>query len=433
MRAALPVDRPSMSNRFYNTFDCESLGGGRKRDYRTPFQMDRDRIIHAHAFRKLQSKTQVFLSGEYDFYRTRLTHSMEVAQIGRSICAYLRSRGGLMKDDFHIDSDLVEAVCLAHDLGHPPFGHSGERTLQELMAKWGGFEGNAQTLHLLTDTLYQNEAGVRGMAPTRALLDGVLKYKKLFREYPSPPTNHFLYDPQERHRDFVLGGADIPDALQAGEKLNTLKSVECQIMDWADDAAYSLNDIVDGVKAGFLSIERIEAWAAGQLVDAEIQRWLDVVLRAIRSDRLESEFAQKVGDFITACRLRERSNFMSEKTNRYRFELVVAPAADREASFYKRMANDIIFESPQLQQMEHKARRVLFDLWESCWRNYVEKGPRVINILPPRVGRLIDAEETKAGKARQICDWLAGLTDGMIVRTYQRLFDPQFGSIRDLS
>jgi dGTPase len=422
-----------MTNGFYNAFDSESLGGGRKRDYRTPFQMDRDRIIHAHAFRKLQSKTQVFLSGEYDFYRTRLTHSMEVAQIGRSICTYLRSRGAPLRDDFYIDSDLVEAVCLAHDLGHPPFGHSGERTLQELMAPWGGFEGNAQTLHLLTETIYQNEAGVRGMAPTRALLDGVLKYKKLFREFSAPPKNHFLYDPQEKHRAFVFGDTRIPDELHAGEKLNALKSVECQIMDWADDAAYSLNDIVDGVKAGFLTIERIETWAAGEAVDAERQRWLDQLLLAIRGDRLENVFAGRVGAFITACRLRERQNFMATHTNRYRFELVIAPAAEREATFYKKMANDIIFESPQLQQMEHKARRVLCELWDSCWRNYVDKGTRVISILPPHIGRLVDAEKSPACKARQICDWLAGLTDGMIVRTYQRLFDPQFGSIRDLS
>jgi len=422
-----------MPNRFYQPFDHEPLGGSRKRDYRTPFQIDRDRIIHAHAFRKLQSKTQVFLSGEYDFYRTRLTHSMEVAQIGRSICTYLRSRGAPLSDDFHIDSDLVEAVCLAHDLGHPPFGHSGERTLQELMVNWGGFEGNAQTLHLLTETIYQNEAGVRGMAPTRALLDGVLKYKKLFREFPAPPTNHFLYDPQERHRAFVLGGATIPPELHEGEKLNALKSVECQIMDWADDAAYSLNDIVDGVKAGFLTIERIEHWAGGEALDPERQRWLDQLFDAIRGDRLENVFAGRVGAFITACRLRERQNFMSGRTNRYRFDLVIAPTAEREAAFYKKMANDIIFESPQLQQMEHKARRVLFDLWDSAWRNYVEQGPRVINILPPRIGRLINAESSPAGKARQICDWLSGLTDGMIVRTYQRLFDPQFGSIRDLS
>ncbi len=422
-----------MQNRFYNAFDTEAFASSRKRDYRTPFQMDRDRIIHAHAFRKLQSKTQVFLSGEYDFYRTRLTHSMEVAQIGRSICAYLISRGAPLRPDFYIDSDLVEAVCLAHDLGHPPFGHSGERTLQELMIPWGGFEGNAQTLHLLTETMYQNEAGVRGMAPTRALLDGVLKYKKLFREFPAPPTNHFLYDPQERHRAFVLGGAEIPAELHAGEKLNLLKSVECQIMDWADDAAYSLNDIVDGVRAGFLVLERIEHWAGEQAIDAEQQRWLDQLFQAIRADRLENVFAQKIGSFITACRLRARTNFMSEKTNRYRFELVVMPQAEREATFYKKMANDIIFESPQLQQMEHKARRVVFDLWESCWRNYVEPRQRVIRILPPRVGRLVDAEKTHACKARQICDWLAGLTDGMIVRTYRRLFDPEFGSIRDLS
>ncbi len=425
--------RFAMQNRFYNAFDGETLGGGRKRDYRTPFQMDRDRIIHAQAFRKLQSKTQVFLSGEYDFYRTRLTHSMEVAQIGRSICAYLRSRGAPLRGDFFIDGDLVEAVCLAHDLGHPPFGHSGERTLQELMSRWGGFEGNAQTLHLLTDTLYQNESGVRGMTPTRALLDGVLKYKKLFREFPAPPTNHFLYDTQEAHRAFVLGGEPIPAELHDGEKLNGFKSVECQIMDWADDAAYSLNDIVDGVKAGFLSPERIEQWAAGEPLDAERQRWLEGLSAAIRGDRLESVFAQKIGVFITACRLRERVNFMAERTNRYRFELVISPAAEREAAFYKKMANDIIFESPQLQQMEHKARRVLFELWDSCWRNYVERGPRVIHLLPPRVGRLVEAEATPDGKARQICDWLAGLTDGMIVRTYRRLFDPEFGSIRDLS
>ena len=429
----LRVAPPPMENQFYDAFDTEPLEGARRRDYRTPFQIDRDRIIHAHAFRKLQSKTQVFLSGEYDFYRTRLTHSMEVAQIGRSICAYLRSRGGPLREDFQIDGDLVEAVCLAHDLGHPPFGHSGERTLQELMLPWGGFEGNAQTLHLLTETMYQNEAGVRGMAPTRALLDGVLKYKKLVGEFPAPPTRHFLYDPQERHRSFVFGGAAIPEELRQGEGLNALKSVECQIMDWADDAAYSLNDIVDGVKAGFLTRERIEEWAAGEAIDAERQRWLDQLFTAMRADRLENAFAQRIGAFITACRLRERGNFMSARTNRYRFELVVAPAAEREAAFYKKMANDIIFESPQLQQMEHKARRVLFDLWESCWRNYVEPGPRVIRILPPRVGRLIDAETTPAGKARRICDWLAGLTDGTIVRTYQRLFDPQFGSIRDLS
>jgi len=430
--AVLSKPKP-MTNRFYADFDAETYGAVRKTDYRNAFQIDRDRIIHAHAFRKLQSKTQVFLSGEYDFYRTRLTHSMEVAQIGRSICHFLRRQGGALTEDFFIDGDLVEAVCLAHDLGHPPFGHSGERTLQELMLPWGGFEGNAQTLHLLTETMYQNESGVRGMQATRALLDGVLKYKKLFAEFPTPPANHFLYDPQAAVRAFVFGGAAVPAALHAGEQLNAFKSVECQIMDWADDAAYSLNDIVDGVKAGFLTVERIEAWATGEALDAERQAWLDGLLAAVRGDRLENVFSAKIGAFITACRLRERKNFMSAATNRYRYELVVGPAAEREAMFYKKMANDIIFESPQLQQMEHKARKVMVELWDSAWKNYVERKGRIIHILPPRVGKLIAGETTEAGKARQICDWLAGLTDGMIVRTYRRLFDPEFGSIRDLS
>jgi dGTPase len=421
-----------MNNRFYGEFDSETFGGPRKTDYRNAFQIDRDRIIHAQAFRKLQSKTQVFLSGEYDFYRTRLTHSMEVAQIGRSICQYLRTRKGPLSDDFFIDSDLVEAVCLAHDLGHPPFGHSGERTLQELMARWGGFEGNAQTAHLLLETMYQDSSGVRGMQPTRALLDGVLKYKTLYGEFAAPPGNHFLYDTQRAVRRFVFDGA-APRSLRPGDRLNGFKSVECQIMDWADDAAYSLNDIVDGVKAGFLTIDRIGAWAESAVGDAQGLRLLDELLDAIRTDRLAGIFSARIGSFITGCHLRERDNFMAAKTHRYRFELVVAPEALAQAQFYKQLANDMIFESPQLQQMEHKARKVMFDLWESCWRNYVEPGPRVVRILPPSVGALLEGAKGKRAKARQICDWLAGLTDGMIVRTYRRLFDPEFGSIRDLS
>jgi dGTPase len=419
-------------NRFYNAFDMQEWGSGRKTDYRTPFQIDRDRIIHAHAFRKLQSKTQVFLSGEYDFYRTRLTHSMEVAQIGRSICAYLLSRGDPLSGDFQIDPDLVEASCLAHDMGHPPFGHSGERTLQELMKRRGGFEGNAQTLHLLCETIYQNESGVKGMQPTRALLDGILKYKKLYTEWAMPPLNHFIYDSQAPVREWVFGGVRIPGGLMRGDALNDFKSVECQIMDWADDAAYSLNDIVDGVRAGFLSVERVERWAAGEAIGSLEQAHIDALFDAIRKDRLENTFSKKIGTFIQACRLKSRDNFMSEKTNRYKFDLIIDETARNEANFFKKMANDIIFESPQLEQLEHKARVVIQALYNAIWENYAERNERVIRILPANVSRLIEAEKTQDGKARRICDFIAGQTDGMIVRTYRRLFDPEFGSFRDL-
>jgi dGTPase len=420
-------------NRFYNTFDLQEWGSSRKPDYRSPFQIDRDRIIHAHAFRKLQSKTQVFISGEYDFYRTRLTHSMEVAQIGRSICHFLRSRGDPLADDFYIDDDLVEASCLAHDMGHPPFGHSGERTLQELMKRRGGFEGNAQTLHLLCETMYQNETGVRGIQPTRALLDGVLKYKKLYTEFATPPLHHFVYDSQAPLRDWVFGGAKIPGALMRDETLNDFKSVECLIMDWADDAAYSLNDIVDGVRAGFLTVERVESWADGETIGAAEQRHLDTLFEALKKDRLENTFSKKIGAFIQACRLQPRDNFMAEQTNRYKYDLVIDEAARNEANFFKKMANDIIFESPQLEQLEHKARVILMALFNAIWENYAERNERIIRILPANVSRLIAAEKTQDGKARRICDFLSGQTDGMIVRTYKRLFDPEFGSFRDLS
>jgi dGTPase len=347
-------------------------------------------------------------------------------------------------------------VCLAHDLGHPPFGHSGERTLQELMREHGGFEGNAQTLRLLGETIFESETGMRGMQPTRALLDGVLKYKKLYREFGAEkPANHFLYDSQASQRAFVFDGKKIPAALHAGEALNKFKSIECQIMDWSDDVAYSLNDIVDGVKAGFLTIERIEAWAAKteaagyweakndplKLSAKTREGFVKKLVDAIRGDRLERMFAAKIGDFLRACHLRERRNFMSAQTNRYRFELVVNPAAIAESVFYKKMANDIIFESPQLQQIEFKARRVLFTLWDAAWENYAEvepasagaRGRRIIKILPVRVANQMGAARTNEERARCICDWLAGLTDGMIVRTYRRLVDPEFGSIRDLS
>ncbi len=189
-----------MINRFYGEFDTQRRSGtGDGGDYRTPFQIDRDRVLHTPTFRRLQNKTQVFWSGEYDFYRTRLTHSLEVAQIGKSICHWLKSRpNGPLDEDFFIDPDLVEAVCLSHDLGHPPFGHAGERTLNHLMREHGGFEGNAQTLRLLTERIFS--AKRCGMDPTRAFLDGVLKYKSrwsdLLTATGEAPVHHFIYDDQ---------------------------------------------------------------------------------------------------------------------------------------------------------------------------------------------------------------------------------------------
>ncbi|MCB1207551.1 MAG: dNTP triphosphohydrolase, partial [Verrucomicrobiae bacterium] len=276
-----------MRNHFYGAVDEERIGGEkppREGEHRTPFQVDRDRIIHTSAFRRLQNKTQVFFSGEYDFYRTRLTHSIEVAQIGRSLCDRLNRTSALLGPEFYLDSDLVEAVCLSHDIGHPPFGHTGERTLHRLMESYGGFEGNAQTLRILATILFGPD---RGMNPTRALMDGVLKYKTLHGEI-ADQRNHFLYADQAALLDFAMAGKPFPGGLPPGTKRNGFRSIECRVMDWADDTAYSLNDIADGIQAGFIQVDQIERWAENRTLTDAQSRFLAELVEAIRRGRVES-------------------------------------------------------------------------------------------------------------------------------------------------
>jgi dGTPase len=420
-----------MGNRFYSSFDLESLPGNRPNDYRSAFQIDRDRIIYSSAFRRLQSKTQVFVSGEFDFYRTRLTHSIEVAQIGRSICQFLQVQGSPLDEDFYIDSDLVEAVCLAHDLGHPPYGHAGERKLHELMREQGGFEGNAQTLRLLAAILYQTETGTYGMSPTRAFLDGVMKYKMLQSELEDP-EHHFIYADQEQIRHFVFGEREIPSELLTGEALNKVKSIECQIMDWADDTAYSLNDIIDGVRAGFLTFEKIESWAGRRDLSPNELHLIDELQEAVLADKLEAVFSRKIGNYVRACRLIRQRSFLSEMTNRHAFGLEIDNGVRCEVDFYKEMATDIIFRSPQLQQMEFRGSAILGHIWHAFIEHYVQPSRRPLRILPNAVSQLLEKARTEKEKLRFICDHIAGMTDGGAMRTYRRLSDPDFSSIVDL-
>jgi dGTPase len=428
-----------VENLFYNPFDLEHLPGSRPEgDHRTPFQIDRDRILFSYAFRRLQSKTQVFQSGEYDFYRTRLTHSIEVARIGRSICDFLRSGSEVLPPDSFIDPDLVEAVGLAHDIGHPPFGHVGERKLNQLMGEYGGFEGNAQTLRILTEIIYERTEAPRGMSPTRAFLDGVLKYKRLFSDCGAPtgegleskPRNHFIYDDQEPYLRFVLG--EIGSSDQAPLR-NTPKSIECQIMDWADDTAYSLHDIQDGIKAGFLDFDRMRQWArkeAGNLPPGS-EAHIESLGEWINKGIVEAVFSNKIGGFIRACRLYPDDNAMGVLSNRYAYRLHIDNEVLEECALYKKIAYDLIFRSPQIQQIEFKSGFILEKLFTALVDNYLGAGPG-LNILPENVENWIRMEETPSGKARRICDFLAGLTDGFAIRMYKRLFDPDFGSFVDL-
>lgn len=493
-----------MLSPFYNEFDTCPLsmmsgisGPGRQEgEHRSPFQLDRDRVVFSFAFRRLQSKTQVFHSGEYDFYRTRLTHSLEVARIARSINDWLQSQpDNPLPHDHHIDGDLLEVVGLSHDLGHPPFGHIGERKLNELMEGYGGFEGNAQTLRILTELIYERREGTRGMLPTRALLDGVMKYKALWGErggqyrasqpaelpqtepqqsqqpaaaaghpeaakatepaafsslhtghasqsgqpaQPTPPANKFLYNEQKKYRDFIFGGSDLPAELRDWRRVDEAKSIECQIMDWADDTAYSLHDIVDGVKAGFLTHESISRWAAekGKLEDDE-QRWIEKLLQAIREEKLEAVISLKIGSFIRACSLQPYHSALSHLSQRHAWYLHVDANTRAECTLYKELALDIIFRSSLIQQLEFKGGYVLERLFNALAENYLStasgkpKSSR-LKLVPEMVNGWLIKETDPIKRARLLCDYLASLTDHQAQRLYKRLFDPDFGSISDL-
>ena len=418
-------------NGFYNDFDREELDP-RPADYRSVFQRGRDRLIHNAAFRRLQAKTQVFLSGDYDFYRTRLTHSIEVGQIAGSIARYLNSTSEPLGQAFHIDEALVEGCALAHDIGHPPFGHAGEATLHELMRPWGGFEGNAQTLRLITEIIFTSGGTRRGLNPSRAFVDGVLKYKTLFSEWDNP-KNHFVYDQQKPFLDFVFGSREIPAELAPGKPRNGFRSLECEIMDWADDTAYSLNDLVDSANAGFLSIDRIQRFARDRDLSAEQKTILEGLVDALGEGNLERVMNRKSGTFVEAVSLIERENFMSEATNRYRFGMVIDPAIQAEQKLYANLARELVFQSPQVCQLEHKGGFMLRRLFDALRDNYMQPGKPALTLLSTDFQEEMDqAGDDDHLRARIICDYLAGMTDGFASRIYKRLFDPDFGSIVDL-
>lgn len=427
-----------MRNRFYQAFDTERWQGeGAKADsFRTPFQIDRDRVLHTPAFRRLQNKTQVFWSGEYDFYRTRLTHSLEVAQIGRSICHYLQHTSEFLADDFFIDPDLVEAACLSHDLGHPPFGHAGEKTLNFLMADHGGFEGNAQTLRLLSERIFSSTK--RGMNPSRAFLDSILKYKTLWTELKrensgASPKNHFIYDEQMHYIDWVYGGRDLPIELTPGRMRDGFKSIECQIMDWSDDTAYSLNDLADSVRAGFLTVNKIEKWAEKNAVSDAPGSAVGDLLRSVRNGMVEPMVSKRIGKYLQAVKLEEQVNFMSAVSHRYRYRLTLDEAVRAESEIFKKLAFEVVFLSPELSQLEYKGHHMLSSLWRELYARYVVRDGGVkYHLLPSEVAEEIDTAETELERSRLLCDFLASMTDGATNRLYKRLFVPDFGSIGDL-
>ena len=359
---------------------------------RSPFQRDRDRIIHSTAFRRLKHKTQVFVYHEGDHYRTRLTHSLEVAQIARTICRTLR-----------LDEDLGEAVALAHDLGHTPFGHAGEEALHAAMKPYGGFDHNAQTLRILTK-LEERYAEFNGLNLTWETLEGAVKHNgpllKDGRTLGQLPAAIVEYC---QDHDLELGGYAGPEA---------------QIAALSDDIAYNNHDIDDGLRAGLFEVaDLMDLPLVGDMFSIVTQKYPGIGHARLIHEAVRRVINAMVEDVLDETRRRlAAATPKSVADIRALGQPVVAfsphmAATDRtvKAFLYKRM-----YEHWKLNRSHSKARRVVTDLFGLLFAEP--------NCLPPPWRERAEQAGTQA-RARLVADYIAGMTDRFALDEHRRLFD----------
>ncbi|MFI0431785.1 MAG: deoxyguanosinetriphosphate triphosphohydrolase [Candidatus Nanopelagicales bacterium] len=381
---------------------------------RPDFVRDRARVLHSWALRRLADKTQVLLPGLSDFPRTRLTHTLEVAQIAREMGA-----------DLGADADLVDTAGLCHDLGHPPFGHNGEAALDAIADQIGGFEGNAQSFRLLTRLEPKVLVGGRsfGLNLTRAVLDATIKYP-----WPRPPEGG----------KFNVYGDDLPAFawVRAGA-LAGQQCTEAQVMDWADDVAYSVHDIEDALYSGFISGE---VFRTGDRADIVIEamlladdRWTEEALRAAQS-RLARAVAwptTEVGSvtflaavkavtstliarFISAAVTATIAEHGADRITRYDGDVVVPAWARAEVAYLKTVASEFVFKRPGAEILYADQRQLLVELVGA-----VLGGGR--DVLHPWLADDWDAADGDDGRLRVAVDQVASLTDVSAVRWHERL------------
>jgi dGTPase len=391
-------------------------------DRRSEFERDRARIIHSAAFRRLQGKTQVFGVYEGDFFRTRLTHSLEVAQIAKGITLNLGA-----------DTDLVEAICLAHDLGHPPFGHTGETVLHELMREHGGFEGNAQTLRILT-RLEQKHHTYTGLNLTYQTLDGVLKYKTCIDEVAlaaatEGPVKGFYADDQP-----------LVEAIIQRTGTGQQRSFECQIMDVADNIAYSVHDLEDSLKAGLITVadfrrlppERVVrdanlklATTRNTLSEAAIHR--ELLQIADRLEALERTAGKAARKMLTRDLIHEFASSVTIQSN----EQIDAALPSRvRIEILKAFESYHVICNPRVTSLGYKGKEVLRRLFAA-----LDQGRESIGLLPEEYGEEYEralADDNETTRKRIICDFLANMTDSYAMRFYSRLFIPGQGSFYEM-
>ena len=361
---------------------------------RTPFARDRDRIIHASAFRRLKEKTQVFVAHEGDHFRTRLTHSLEVAQVARAIA---RALG--------LDDDLAETVALAHDLGHPPFAHAGEDLLREVMAPYGGFDHNVQTFRVIT-RLERRYPDFDGLNLTWETLEGVVKH--------NGPVAHRLDEPAfraiaEYAADFDLG-------------FDTFASAEAQVAAVADDIAYNNHDVDDGLQAELFTLADLdEVPLVGPILAGARRDYPGLDPRLLRLEVVRRMIGAMVDDVLAETRLRAAELRLDspEAVRGAGRQLVTFSAAmDRDLTELRRFLHGRMYRHFRVNRTRSQARRILAELFGLFMRE-----PDVLPDGWLHRAEAKSAQDGEAGGARVVCDYIAGMTDRYAIEEHRKLFN----------
>ncbi|MEQ8693549.1 MAG: dNTP triphosphohydrolase [Pseudomonadales bacterium] len=439
--------------------------------YRTPFRRDYGRLIHSTAFRRLKGKQQLFPYNESDYFRNRLTHSLEVAQVAKSIAIKINHEYPEFQQA-PIDLDLMELSGLAHDLGHPPFGHEGEKALDACMLHWGGFEGNAQTLRILArlekkvrtnikgPLVEDNIDNRRGLALTFRSLASTLKYdKKIFQRDEGDPVTKGYYESEETLVAQLK--QNVADGIWNQGEHGEFKTIECQIMDLADDIAYSTYDLDDGLKAGMFGIFDILArendfWSEiAESVSRKLGETIstteayDVMLGILDSQKIFDSFTSAgeldtknigeiaarigpmqraandiasnayyrntltshlVGEFIRAVRVEPRHGALPFS------KISVEPEVLIKVEVLKQLAYTFLIHSPRWKLVASRSRQIVTCIFETLDSNSGHQ------LMPDDFRELYESYTgDKAAKKRVICDYVACMTDHYAVDFYNRL------------
>ena len=365
---------------------------------RSAFARDRDRIIHSSAFRRLKDKTQVFVFHEGDHFRTRLTHSLEVAQIARSIARALK-----------LDEDLTEALALSHDLGHTPFGHAGERELDKLMQPFGGFDHNAQSLRIVTK-LEHRYAAFDGLNLSWESLEGLVKHNGPLIDAKGHALGHY--------KDSGLPAAIIEYAEVHDLQLATFASAEAQVAAISDDIAYNAHDIDDGLRAKlFNMIDLGDIPLVGQALGSVLTAYPDLVATRLIHETVRRVISGMVADVLDhATKTAAKAGVKSSDAVRALHKPLITFSAQMHENnkVLQGFLSQSMYRHPRVLEIMERAQRVIRDLFQAYMNN---------DKLLPDDWRETHPRTDENRYARQVCDFIAGMTDRYALEQHKRMFD----------